>query len=105
MSKIITWEQFPWEWMSKIKPERRKKANIGTWQGRRYLNLTTAFDIETTGLPDREESCLYIWQWQFDESFTVMGRTWDELRCLLAGLKEVVPADRTLVILVHNLSY
>ena len=105
MSKIISPEEFDFEWFSRIRPEPRKSANIGTRQGRRYLNITTAFDIETSPLPGTEESFLYIWQWQFGLGITVMGRTWQELREFIDRLREAIPADRSLVIAVHNLSY
>ena len=48
---------------------------------------------------------MYIWQWQFGLDYTVMGRTWQELRDLIDRIKEVIPSDRTMLILVHNLSY
>ena len=47
---------------------------------------------------------MYIWQWQFSDRYTVMGRTWTELREFMSRLLDVV-GDNTLVVLVHNLSY
>lgn len=47
---------------------------------------------------------MYIWQWQFADRYTVMGRTWTELREFMTRLLDVV-GDNTLVVLVHNLSY
>ena len=47
---------------------------------------------------------MYIWQWQFSDRYTVMGRTWTELREFMSRLLDVV-GDETLVVLVHNLSY
>ena len=104
-SPIIGWEDLPARYLSRIRSEKRKKANIGTRSGRQYLDLVTAFDIETTPIPGMEEAGMYIWQWQFGLDYTVMGRTWNELRCLIAKLLDILPEDRTLVILVHNLSY
>ena len=104
-SPIIGWEELPARYLSRIRTEKRKKANIGTRMGRQYMDLVTAFDIETTPIPGMEEAGMYIWQWQFGMDYTVMGRTWDELRCLIAKLLDILPEDRTLVILVHNLSY
>lgn len=105
MSKIITWEELPVRFLSRIRTQKRKTGNQGTRQSRQYLDIITAFDIETSRVPGTEEAGMYIWQWQFGLDYTVMGRTWDELRCLLAKLKEVLPSDRTLLVLVHNLSY
>ena len=82
-SKIITWEELPEAFLAALQPEKRKQANAGTRKGRRYYDLVTAFDIETSPIPGMEEAGMYIWQWQFGLQYTVMGRTWDELRCLL----------------------
>lgn len=105
MSKIISWDQLPAVYLTSIKAEKRKTANAGTRQGRRYLDIVTAFDIETSPIPGTEEAGMYIWQWQFGLKYTVMGRTWDELRQLINRLLDLLPEDLTLVILVHNLSY
>lgn len=105
MSKIITWEQLPVRYLARIRTQKRKAANIGTRQGRQYLDIITAFDIETSRVPGTEEAGMYIWQWQFGLDYTVMGRTWQELRDLIDRIKEVIPSDRTMLILVHNLSY
>ena len=48
---------------------------------------------------------MYIWQWQFGEDYTVIGRTWDEFLDLQKRIKAVLPEDRWLVVYVHNLSY
>lgn len=105
MSKIISWEELPVRYLSRIRTQKRKAANIGTRQGRQYLDIITAFDIETSRVPGTEEAGMYIWQWQFGLDYTVMGRTWQELRDLIDKIKEVIPSDRTMLILVHNLSY
>ena len=103
---IISPEEFPWWRFEKyVFPEKRKKANIGTRQGRRYLDMVTAFDIETTALPEIEESIMYVWQWQFGTWCTVMGRTWEELAQFQIELASRIREDCSLVILVHNLSY
>lgn len=72
---------------------------------RRYVGITTAFDIETTLLEDIKQSVMYIWQWQFGEEITVIGRTWEEFSDLLQRVKKSLPEDRWLVCYVHNLSY
>lgn len=71
---------------------------------RHYMALTTAFDIETT-LLENNQTIMYIWQWQFGEDYTVIGRTWDEFLQLQHDVKECLPEDRWLVVYVHNLSY
>ena len=72
---------------------------------RHYIGLTTAFDIETTVLEEHEQSFMYIWQWQFGEDYTVIGRTWDEFLDLQRRVKDSLPSDRWLCVYVHNLSY
>lgn len=105
MSKIITWDKLPVSFLSHIRTQKRKAGNIGTKRARQYLDIITAFDIETSRVPGTEEAGMYIWQWQFGLDYTVMGRTWQELRDLIERIREVIPKDRTLLILVHNLSY
>ena len=83
---------------------KNRKGNPGG-KRRKYIGLTTAFDIETTLLEDIRQSVMYIWQWQFSTDYTVIGRTWDEFKDLLNRIKAALPAGRWLVVYVHNLSY
>ena len=73
---------------------------------RRILNCVCAFDIETTGLSDIDQSVMYIWQFQIDENLTVFGRTWEQFSDMF---RKIVPylSQRSayLFIYVHNLSY
>lgn len=105
MTNIISWEELPERWIRQLKPQKRKRGNPGRRHAKPYLDIVTAFDIETSRIPDREESAMYVWQWQFGLEYTVMGRTWDELRFLIRKLQDNMPEQTTLVILVHNLSY
>ena len=83
---------------------KNRRGNPGG-KKRHYIGITTAFDIETTLLDDVTQSVMYIWQWQFGEDYTVIGRTWDEFLDLQKRIKACLPADRWLVVYVHNLSY
>ena len=83
---------------------KNRKGNPGG-KKRHYIGITTAFDIETTLIDSVEQSIMYIWQWQFGEDYTVIGRTWDEFLDLQKRIKAVLPEDRWLVVYVHNLSY
>ena len=83
---------------------KNRRGNPGG-KKRHYIGITTAFDIETTLLDDIQQSVMYIWQWQFGEDVTVIGRTWDEFLDLQKRIKAVLPKDRWLVVYVHNLSY
>lgn len=84
---------------------KNRKGNPGKKDPRHYLGITTAFDIETTLIDSVEQSIMYIWQWQFGEDYTVIGRTWDEFLDLQKRIKAVLPEGRWLVVYVHNLSY
>ena len=83
---------------------KNRRGNPGG-KKRHYIGITTAFDIETTLLEDIEQSVMYIWQWQFGNDFTVIGRTWEEFTDLQKRIKSVLPDDKWLVVYVHNLSY
>lgn len=94
----------PEQYFHDIKPVKNRRGNPGG-KKRHYLNLTTAFDIETTLIDDIQQSVMYIWQWQFGNDYTVIGRTWDEFIELQKRIKLCIPDDLWLVVYVHNLSY
>ena len=83
---------------------KNPKGNPGG-KKRKYMGLTCAFDIETSYLPDIQESFIYIWQAQLGEDHTIIGRTWDEFLDFLHRIKEALPSERWLVFYVHNLSF
>ena len=97
----------PKEFFKDVGLLKNRKGNPGkdTSKVRHYMALTTAFDIETTYLPDIQESIMYIWQWQLGEDLTVIGRTWDEFLDLQHRIKDALPADRWLVCYIHNASF
>lgn len=88
---------------------RNAPGNPGKRRPPMYLDLVTAFDIETTRLPDIEQSFMYVWQWQFGPGCLVMGRTWDEFKELTDLLAKYIHkafgSRARLVVWVHNLSY
>ena len=55
---------------------KNRRGNPGK-KIRHYIGITTAFDIETSILPGREQAFMYIWQWAFGEDTVVIGRTWE----------------------------
>lgn len=87
--------------------EKRKRGNPASKKRRQYLSIVTAFDIETSKHPERDEAFMYIWQWQFGDVVTVYGRTWDELRVFIMHLLEAIDTHKNaaIVVLTHNLSY
>lgn len=72
---------------------------------KKYYDVVTAFDIETTRLKDIEQSFMYIWQFQILD-YTVYGRYWSEFIEFFENLKAKLNEDnRYIVVYVHNLSY
>ena len=101
---IIPPEKFPYDWLYEIPLVKRKAGNQRTRKRIQYKDLITAFDIETTRLEDIEQSIMYVWQWQFGDEYTVVGRTWEKFEAFQRKLKAVLE-DSVLVVFVHNLSY
>lgn len=101
---IIPPEKFPYDWLFEIPLVKRKAGNQRTRKRNQYKDLITAFDIETTRLQDIEQSIMYVWQWQFGDEYTVVGRTWEQFEAFQRKLKAALE-DSVLVVFVHNLSY
>ena len=66
-------------------PKAKKPSNKANW----YVNVMSAFDIETTRLdlsdnPAEHDyhSFMYVWQWQLGEN-TIIGRTWESFEILI----------------------
>lgn len=94
----------PETFFADVKPLVNRRGNPGG-KKRHYLDLITAFDIETTLLDDIQQSVMYIWQWQFGPEVTVIGRTWDDFIALQKRIMQCMPPEKWLVVYVHNLSY
>lgn len=91
-----------------LKPLSRGRGNPGRKDAPTYANCVTAFDIETTALPEIRNAIMWIWQWHFADpiNITYIGRTWDELTEFVNLLDQCLSKhDLTLVVWVHNLSY
>lgn len=99
---IIKYNEFPFELVKDIKPQMRRAGEKGRFL---YKNAITAFDIETTYLKEYDRSLMYIWQFQFDEYYTVIGRTWNDFRYFINGMARYLSDDMRLCIFVHNLSF
>ncbi len=105
---VINCAEFkPEEFFKNVAILKNRKGNPGKNKDkiRHYMAITTAFDIETTYLSDIQESIMYIWQWQFGEDLTVIGRTWEEFSDLQYRIKCALPADKWLVCYIHNASF
>lgn len=76
----------------------RKKSS------RNYINAVCGFDIEATRLPEIEQSFMYIWQMQIEET-TIVGRTWEDFFGVLEDIAKQIRGNSWLILFVHNLSY
>lgn len=84
--------------------KKHKKENIV------YLNIESAFDIETTSIKmqDEKSAFMYIWMFGIGHGNNVYyGRTWDEFSKLCELLQNTynLSATKRLVVYVHNLGY
>lgn len=75
-----------------------------------YLNIESAFDIETTSYINNGEKSAFIYIWMFGLGLgkdIFYGRTWEELLDLCERLQHYfgLNENRRLVIYVHNLGY
>lgn len=85
------------------------RSNKGTKKKKSYKNCMCAFDIETTRLPNIEQSIMYIWQFTIlfledNHIDTIIGRTWTEFELHLSQLRQD-DNEGYYMIFVHNLSY
>ena len=91
--------------VKETKTQPRKRGNQGTKVRKKYKDLITSFDIETTSLPAIQQSFMYVWQWAFGPELVIMGRTWDEFKALRDLIAEGLSSDEWIVVYVHNLSF
>lgn len=117
MNKRVTIDTFPFDWFARRKIQARKQGNQGGKGKMDYLDIITAFDIETSKViykydidkhgnrTPRYQAFMYVWAWQFGLDYTVIGRTWEEFLLFKAQLLEYIPQGCSLMTYVHNLSY
>ena len=99
---------------------KRGRGNPRTRQSFKYLNIITAFDIETTRLKTGDHDAgtklhphivddyiafMYIWQWQLGPDYTVIGRTWDEFNVFLNRLTAAIKSEQRVIVFVHYLAH
>ena len=75
-----------------------------------YLNIESAFDIETTSLKIQEQKSGFMYIWMFGIGYgqpVYYGRTWEQFIKLCKMLQEVYKLndEKRLVVYVHNLGY
>lgn len=99
---IVRAEEFDAAFISSLKTQKRRHHRRTKLK---YLDIVTAFDIETTNIDDLRQSVMYIWQWQIGPEYTVIGRTWDSFRGLFNRISEAIPDKCRLVCYIHNFSF
>lgn len=102
---IYTPHNCPYAAIQKIEIQPRHAGNPGTRQKFKYKDTLCAFDIETSGVPEIEQSFMYIWQFAIEGVGVVIGRTWNEFLYFLGRLRTCCGAGERYLIYVHNLSY
>lgn len=96
--------------VQKVARGRKYPVDRRTGEKFYYLDLVTAFDIETSKEhygPEKKDwrSWMYIWQWQIGEVCTIIGRTWDEFIALVNEASRILPDNVRLMVYVHNLAF
>ena len=107
MNQIVTPSTFPFVWFRKIKFLPRPVGNHAGHYKMAYKNIVTAFDIECSTIETAKgpQAFMYVWQWQFGTEYTVVGRTWDELKAFIKKLTKGMFKEQGIWVAVHNLSY
>lgn len=84
-----------------------KRGNRAGRKKENYINVVCSFDIETSLLHinDDEHAIMYIWMFDIDAKYQIIGRTWEEYARLTSVINEFCGDRLKLVIYVHNLSY
>lgn len=100
----ITPEKYIPGTIANIATQKRKKGNPKTKQKIQYKDVICTFDIETSRLPDIEQSIMYVWMFHIHHHYTIVGRTWEQLSILFDMISREIDGE-TLCIFVHNLSY
>lgn len=81
---------------------------VGKTKNKKYIDVATSFDIETSSFYENKEkrSVMYVWQFAINDD-VLIGRTWNDFKLLLRGLQKKYFLDDRLkiVIYIHNLSY
>lgn len=98
-----------------VSPDRMKIEDFETLEhektGETYrtkrINYCTdfaTFDIETSRIPDIEQSFMYIAMLYIQNQVVIM-RTWDDIKEVFNYISKRVGSNKKLIIFVHNLSY
>lgn len=97
---VIDVSKFDYKIIDDLKIQKRGK---GVKSKKRYLDVVTAFDIETTNIDEIRNSIMYIWQFQI-MNITVIGRRWEDFKTFMHTIEKHMQ-ECTMVVYVHNLSF
>lgn len=102
--KVVDPYHFPLLKLQKLKYVKRPKRTPKDKPN--IINIITAFDIETTRIPEINQSVMYTWQWHFHKPINVcvVGRTWMDFMAFTEMLQHFLPEGQ-LIVYDHNLSY
>ena len=108
--RIVTPDAFPLPWLTLRPFQVRGRGNQKTSVHKEYVDVITAFDIETTRIKEIEQSIMYVWQWAFGTpetgcEYVVVGRTWAEFTDFRRRISKHLGEEQKIVCYVHNLSY
>lgn len=107
---------------------KRPRGNNGGRTKKKYVDVVSSFDIETTRLNDYtkedrdkaeeekrdlpDDTVMYIWQWAFSwstkkgiKTVCIYGRTWKEFKEFVKNLTIMYDEDTFIVVYDHNLAY
>lgn len=105
MTNYIFPSQLNKEWFNQLPLQKRKRGNQGNNKKVYYKEIICAFDIETSRIPEIEQSIMYVWQLQLGLDTTIIGREWHEFTDLLQTMSSMLEENEYIVLFVHNLSY
>lgn len=106
MSEVVDVRTFDYSLVDALPCQKRRKGNPGRRRNyKHYKDIICAFDIEATNDKRSEQAFMYIWQFQFGENYTIIGRTWDEFLFFLQEIEKHLKKNEFIIIFVHNLSY
>lgn len=70
------------------------------------IDIVTTFDIETTYIKSLNESIMYTWQLALGTRIVIIGRHWEEFKCLLNHVAYYALDRKARIIMyVHNLPF
>ena len=108
LSHVVSPDEFDFTKLQRRRRQKGKAGNPRRRDKRKYKDVISAFDIETSALRDVEQSIMYIWQWCFwydpTDYCIVIGRTWEEWLWFIERIRRALKSS-WIVTYVHNLSY